>query len=180
MLWERLDGAIDLDLLRTCLVRALRRHDAVHLRFDEVDGTPYQWVDVQLAEHITDQVEVIDFAAQPDPAAAVTAWRRDASERPFRFPRGPFVRGVVLRETSTVSYLFVVAHHVVLDAASMQMLSEEIFSDYERTRSGRPAAPNPPQSFLSAVELDTRYRASERHEADRAFYRAYLTGVSPT
>src|SRR4051794_7951701 len=74
MLWERLDGAIDLDLLRTCLVRALRRHDAVHLRFDEVDGTPYQWVDVQLAEHIADQVEVIDFAAQPDPAAAVAAW----------------------------------------------------------------------------------------------------------
>ncbi|HEU4726275.1 MAG TPA: amino acid adenylation domain-containing protein, partial [Kofleriaceae bacterium] len=179
MLWERLDGVMDLELLRTCLVRALRRHDATHLRFDEVDGAPYQWVDAQLAERIAEQVEVVDFVGQPDSAAAVAAWRQDALDRPFRFPRGPLVRGAVLRESTTLSYLFVLAHHLVVDACSLQLLSEEIFSDYERTASGRPAAPGPAQSFLGAVDSDTRYRASERHEADRTFYREYLSGVSP-
>jgi hypothetical protein len=54
--WERPDGAVDRGLLHTWLARARRRRGAMHLRFDELDGAPCQWVDVPLAERIADTV----------------------------------------------------------------------------------------------------------------------------
>src|SRR6266511_6062981 len=60
--YERLTGNLDLDVLKACAARAVARHDGLRLRFDEDDGTPYQWVDGELPD-----IEVVDLSGEPDP-----------------------------------------------------------------------------------------------------------------
>ena len=74
--YERLTGKLDLELLTACVDRAVRTNDGLRLRFDEEDGTPYQWVADE-----TPEIEVVDLSGEPDPRAEIG--RASCRERVF-------------------------------------------------------------------------------------------------
>lgn len=76
-IYDRYVGEVDLTVFAECLVRAVRRNDALQLHFAERDGEPYQW-----RASWTPEVAVVDLRDAPEPAAARAGWLRESFRHP--------------------------------------------------------------------------------------------------
>ncbi|MEW2174792.1 amino acid adenylation domain-containing protein [Streptomyces sp. NPDC005406] len=177
---ERFTGAMDGELLRECFVRALERHDAFRLRFDEFDGVPMQWPAETLTDGSGPAVDLIDLSAEPDPAAACRAWRERAMATPFELRGRRLFRAALLRESVDALHLFLMGHHLLVDGRGAEILHTEVMEDYaRRSRGQEPRDRGPAPSVLSAVTGRDAYFGSREQEDDRAFHRAELAAMEP-
>ncbi|MEV2278068.1 amino acid adenylation domain-containing protein [Nocardiopsis sp. NPDC049922] len=177
---ERLEGDVDTDLLRDCLERALRRHDAFRLRFGEgAGGTPW----AGLAENGAtdgDLVETVDLSGEEDPGAAARDWTEQALYRPLGDLRGgrAFQAALVIERKDAVR-LFLKAHHIVTDAWALNSVTLEILDEYRELSLGK--TPTEPGATAATNSIrPTRDRSGPaEHEGDREFYREELREASP-
>ncbi|MCW5253458.1 amino acid adenylation domain-containing protein [Streptomyces sp. SHP 1-2] len=179
---ETVTGPVDADALRTALARALARHEAFRLRFGERDGVPYQWVEGTPA--LLDDprtVELLDLSGEPEPGRAWENWREAAFVRPFPLLGAPLFRAALVRQGAGVLHLHLAAHHLVVDAWTLNGVSRDTWAAYALLTSGDPAGePLPPApSYREFAAADTAYRSSPERAAAREFHRAALDGVAP-
>ncbi|MFK0295420.1 amino acid adenylation domain-containing protein [Streptomyces sp. NPDC090442] len=172
VLQERLEGEADLSRLIGSVQRILHRHEAFRLRFDEREGTPYQWADEDPLV-----IGVHDLSGEADPAASCALWMADSLARAIPLKRGPMVEATVLVESPTVTHLHVKAHHLVADGWTVNQLSRQILADYGQAADCLPAGSS--SGYLDFVREEAGYRASVDFEQDRAFHRAELHDVVP-
>ncbi|UUU31876.1 amino acid adenylation domain-containing protein [Streptomyces sp. CA-210063] len=179
---EQIDGKADTKALAEALARTLRRHDAFRLRFGERDGVPYQWV--AGPDEDSTAVKVVDLSGEPDPAAAWRQWRESSFTRPFPLFDTPLHTASLVRESPDVLHVHVNAHHLIVDAWTLNHLSRGMWDEYGRLTAGPDAADaasdrRPAPSYRAFIEADAAYRTSAEREEDRAFHRAALEGVAP-
>ncbi|MFG2915133.1 amino acid adenylation domain-containing protein [Kitasatospora sp. NPDC048298] len=175
VLHERLHGEVDHDELAACVGRVLRRHDTFRLRFDDSAGVP-----VQRVAPDTVPVTVVDLSREPEPNAACAEWMRRSMARALPLTGGSLVEATLILERAGVTHLHVKTHHIVADGWALGRLSHEIFEEYGRAQGGDPhhAAPET-SSYLAFVPEEAAYRDGPDGDRDRAFYRDYLSGVTP-
>lgn len=179
---ERIDGKADTKALTEALTRVLRRHDAFRLRFGERDGVPYQWVAGPDEDGVT--VQFVDLSGEPRPERARQQWQERSFTRPFPLLDAPLYTAALVRESPDVLHVHVNAHHLIVDAWTLNHLSREMWEEYARLTAGPDGAaagsrPGPAPSYGAFVEADAAYRTSAEREEDRAFHRAALAGVAP-
>ncbi|WP_425443753.1 amino acid adenylation domain-containing protein [Streptomyces pini] len=167
---QRLTGPVDTDRLAACLLEAVRRNDALRLRFTEEDGTPLQRVDSSDGP----QVRMLDFTGEPDPRAACEAWMAESFGRPLSLTGGPAYELAVLKESGTAAHAYVKAHHILTDAWGLNLLLEQVRAHYAGEADDAPAP-----SCLAALEDEERYRNSPQYGRDRDHFRTALAGAVP-
>jgi hypothetical protein len=101
-------------------------------------------------------------------AAALAA---TASAAPFNLTEGPLVRSTVYRIDDRTTLLLLVGHHLVVDGASLAVLMADLGLVYAALATGRTPDP-PPRTEQETVD-------PARVEADRAYWRQYLSGSTP-
>ncbi|MDT9682314.1 amino acid adenylation domain-containing protein [Streptomyces sp. TRM76323] len=189
---ERLEGAVDRELLGACLVRAVREHDAFRLRFGEDgEGVPRVWPASDAPEEWTPSYESVDLSGEPDPADAVRIWCEQELGRPLDVRGGTLFRAAVLIEGPAAVHLVLTSHHIVTDAWALNTMTLRILSDYRARAAGRNDAPadrenaaaparqaDSPSYWKSIQEFNAPSDDADS-ENDRAFYRKYLAGVAP-
>ncbi|MFF7992042.1 MupA/Atu3671 family FMN-dependent luciferase-like monooxygenase [Kitasatospora xanthocidica] len=117
----RLRGALDEGALRRALTAVVGRHEALRTRFVEVGGRAYQVVE--------DAAEVeLPLVAAGE--AELPALLREETARPFALDRAPLLRGLLVRLGAEEHVLLLVTHHIVSDAASTDLLLEELAACY--------------------------------------------------
>ncbi|MEU9795697.1 amino acid adenylation domain-containing protein [Streptomyces sparsogenes] len=173
-LHEKLTGDVDRDLLRRCVEHALRRHDALRLRFDERGGTPLQWVEPRVPV-----VEIADLSREGDPAAACRRRLRAFQQRPMPLRDRPMVRAAILVEGPRVTHLQLVAHHLVLDGWSLTRVSAGVLDDYASMAAGGRAASDSAPSYRSFSARDLAYQGSQENAADLEAHRSALADAVP-
>ncbi|WP_175409179.1 non-ribosomal peptide synthetase [Streptomyces sp. TRM64462] len=171
---ERIDGKADAQVLCDALARTLRRHDAFRLRFGERDGVPFQWVAEDAAS-----VAYVDLSGDVEPAAAWRVWQERSFTRPFPLRDAPLFTAAVVRESPDVLHVHVNAHHLIVDAWTLNHVSRGLWEEYARLTGGAAAPADAAPSYREFVDADAAYQASEEREKDRAFHRAALDGVTP-
>lgn len=172
--YKKLTGAVDVELLRRTAEGVLRRTPTLHLRFREQNGIPMMRVEMNAIE-----VPILDFSAEPDPTAACLAWMQADFERPFVRDVGPFVSVVLLRASSSVTYVYSKAHHIVLDGWAFSQLGEQILSEYAQSCRGIETILQKRPSYIAFAEEEARYVGSPDWEADRAYWQKALEGLEP-
>ena len=172
-MYQRFLGQVDIGLLQDCIIRAVRRNDALRLRFAEEEGVPCQWADE------TPVVDVLDFSGADDPKAECENWISDSFDRPLDIQRDAVAEVAILKESDNAAYLFVKAHHIVTDAWGLNLLFNQVRADYARMISTGSYPDQSPPSYLSLAEDARRYEESPVYQRDRAYFRAALEGVSP-
>ncbi|MER5216262.1 amino acid adenylation domain-containing protein [Streptomyces sp. NPDC002838] len=182
VLGERIDGKADTEALAEALARILRRHDAFRLRFGERDGVPYQWV--AGPDEDGTAVKFVDLSDEPDPATAWRQWQERSFTRPFPLFDAPLYTAALVRESPDVLHVHVNAHHLIVDAWTLNHLSRGMWEEYGRLTAGPDGVDaasrhEPAPSYRAFIETDATYRTSAEREEDRAFHRAALTGVAP-
>ncbi|MEV6645772.1 amino acid adenylation domain-containing protein [Amycolatopsis sp. NPDC051371] len=115
----RLDGEVDVEVLRTALSDVVARHEALRTRFPQRDGVPYQ--DILPAEEV--DLPVRDVS---DLDAALTGLVRGS----FDLERHAPMRVELLRLDEREHVLALVFHHIASDGWSMAPLWRDIARAY--------------------------------------------------
>ena len=176
----QLRGPLDVAAMRTALARLEERHEALRVRYTEVDGTPR----LVLRPPDEGEMEFVDLSGEPDPArrAAEAGERlRAAAAEPMDLATGPLYRKVLVRLAADDHVLLLVAHHSVYDGWTPAILDRDLWEFYDAALTGRPAAlPELPISYLDFAAWQRERLAGERREELLRFWRATLTGVRPS
>ncbi|MGW6946482.1 amino acid adenylation domain-containing protein [Streptomyces xanthophaeus] len=183
MLHERLSGEIDVPALRAATAHVLRVNDALILRFGEWEGIPFQWLADSSGTPDEEWVDEFDLSGEKDPAAAVEQLKERSLAQPFDLRADvPLFSAAVVREGASLVHLHLTVHHIVADAWALNRISHGIWARYAEL-TGSPADPRaeagPAPSYADFTGADARYAGSAEQEADRAFHRAALAGVTP-
>ena len=152
-------AGLDVAALRRALDVVCARHDALRLRFRQIDGVWQQ----HLSEHATALLETVP------PPADMAGWRAlleqgaAANQTRLDIEQGPLLRLVLYAPpTAVVGYatarLHVVAHHLVIDAVSWRVLLEDLFDAYAQAQ--KPASVSLPPARASFGQWAA---AVERH-----------------
>lgn len=109
--------AVDEARLRHALDALARRHAALRTRFVLRHGEAHRIVE-------EDARVPLDVATESPPD--LDAWLGDRARAPFDLGRAPLVRAAVAPDAAGDPVLVVVAHHLVVDGASLAVLAEEL------------------------------------------------------
>ncbi|HVW28435.1 MAG TPA: amino acid adenylation domain-containing protein, partial [Polyangiaceae bacterium] len=164
-------GDLDAGALEAALCWLVARHDALRLRFDQVDGRWHQSVAPNVAGAV---LETLDLRDGGDSAARL----EEACERLQRsldLGRGLLLQAGYFRMPGTSARLLLVIHHLAVDGVSWRILLEELEAAYEQAARGEPIdeRPAPTRWSLWATELD-RYARKPELAGERAYWEAVV------
>ncbi|NBD09133.1 non-ribosomal peptide synthetase [Corallococcus silvisoli] len=127
----RLDGPLDVPVLRASLEAILLRHEALRTTFPDGDS-PTQHIDGQ--PNLTLEIQSLDASGPDD--ARVQARLNQEAVRAFDIARGPLFRALLLQLEGPCSVLVLNLHHIVSDGWSLGVLYRELSEEYRARLQG--------------------------------------------
>lgn len=132
-----LGGNLNVAALQASVTEVVRRHESLRTRFAVLDGTPVQVIEPKLVV----DVPVFDLQRLSDGERPVEI-RRLADElmnRPFDLAVAPLFRAGVIRAGPIEHLIVIVAHHIVSDGWSQEILIQELGALYSAFSQGLPS-----------------------------------------
>lgn len=174
----RLHGTLRVELLAASISEIVRRHEALRTVFLDDNGEPYQVV--RPFEPVP--LPVIDLTTEVDtsPDAVIADLTRAGAQRPFDLRGGPLFRVALYRKSPTDHVLALDIHHIVSDAWSFRLFTEEIAALYTALSQDEPSPLQPltiQHSDFCAWER--QHLTTERMELPLAYWKKQLSGTLP-
>jgi amino acid adenylation domain-containing protein len=166
----RLTGPLDVAALQQALDCIVARHQALRTTFSLIGGTPCQMI----AEQLSLELPLIDLGELPEAEREAEAQRRLKQEamRPFDLSRGPLIRAVLLRLTSSEHILVVTTHHIVTDGWSVGVFHQELTALYEAFAAGRPSPLGElPIQYADYAEWQRQSFAGAAYESQLSYWK---------
>ena len=127
--------ALDAEALRATLQALVEQHDALRLRFTQEHGQWRQsYADAQQALGFARVALNVEYTPQ-----ALRACIAAQIEACFDLAQGPLFRALLIYLADGSQRLYLVAHHLVVDAVSWRVLLEDFTTLYPRLAEGQPA-----------------------------------------
>ncbi|WP_437913628.1 amino acid adenylation domain-containing protein [Sorangium sp. So ce302] len=174
----RVEGELDIALLRDSLAALVRRHESLRTTFGVASGEPVQVIAAEGAP----ELEVVDLSATPaeERGAAVQRLAAERAERPFDLGRGPLLRVTAIQLRDDELVLVLIVHHIVSDAWTMNVLVAELAELYAAARAGRPPALKPlPVQYADFAVWQRSWMQGATREALLGAWRERLSGPPP-
>jgi non-ribosomal peptide synthase protein (TIGR01720 family) len=169
---------VDPDLMRAAVAAVLEQHDALRSRFvRETEGDGEEggiWVGRMTAAERADHVQVIRTSGLDDEEEwAFLNARGNEAQAGLDLADGPLLRIVVFDRGDRGQLLFLVAHHLVVDAVSLAVILEDLASAYGQIERGLPVKlPAKTTSYMSWTQRLTELAASAELAAEAPYWRA--------
>jgi amino acid adenylation domain-containing protein len=159
----RFDGRLDVPALAGACEAVVDRHPPLACAIEERRGAPFL-----VAAAVRPRVERVDVPAGP----ALDDLVRREILRPFDLGRGPLVRFTLCALGPERHLLLVVAHHVVFDGGSKDVLVRDLVRLYEARAGGAAVALPPVPAWGDLAEeqrrrLESGLAAAEEHWSQR-------------
>ncbi|GAA4471597.1 hypothetical protein GCM10023094_02580 [Rhodococcus olei] len=161
-----LRGDVDLDLLSAASIQTGREFGSGFLRLIEADGTPYQFVDMDM----DDAVGYVDFRDETEPMAAAQAWMRRQYSAPVDLLSDRLVVVDLLHVGEDHYLWFCRIHHIALDGFGAMALISRIAEIYSALVEGQEPPAGRAESLEKIVEDEAAYRESVRFAKDREYW----------
>ncbi|MEV0848417.1 amino acid adenylation domain-containing protein [Streptomyces sp. NPDC049954] len=163
-------GDLDEKLFAAAVGRAVAACDSLNVEFVERDETIRQRVLPRPAT-ADDRLRVIDLGDEKDPRAAAERYMAEDMATVDHL-RAPHHHHALLRLGPGHHYWYVRYHHIAVDGLSGAVLARTVADLYGRAVHGEdPAEVELPAAPLRELIADeVAYRASDRYEADRAYW----------
>ncbi|UXH76221.1 non-ribosomal peptide synthetase [Roseateles amylovorans] len=164
-----LRGVLDRSALQASFEALVRRHEALRTTFH---ADEHGQVVQRVAGPAKSGLSIVDLA---DETAA-----HQLVQTPFHLSAGPLIRVGLQRQRADQHLLVVVLHHIVADGASMRIVLDEVFADYESGLRGSLStlAPWPIQYPDYAAWQRQRLNEAEQ-QRQLAYWQARLGGEQP-
>jgi amino acid adenylation domain-containing protein len=172
----RVRGPLDLEALRQSLAVVAGRHDVLRTVFREHDGAPVQVVVPELAIEITELSA--EGSGEADRLSHAAELAREFARRPFQLERGPVARACAIRLGPGDHVVQLVAHHIVADGWSLELLLRELVTAYVARRGGATTPlPAPRIQYADYARWHRAQIEGEAGAADLAHWRQELAGA---
>ncbi|HEY9745827.1 MAG TPA: condensation domain-containing protein, partial [Oculatellaceae cyanobacterium] len=165
-----ISGAIDPDLFRLAVSRAVDQSDTLHLHFIATDEGPRQY----LSKDKNGVVHYFDFSAETDPHAAAKGWMRDDMAQAYDILHGPMSTFALLKIRSDFFIYYQRTHHIISDGFSGPLFAGKVTDLYSSMIGANPLETKVFGSWLDVLENEEHYRNSARYERDRNYWLAQL------
>ncbi|WP_036715381.1 condensation domain-containing protein, partial [Paenibacillus ehimensis] len=160
--------------LRATMQKIAEHHDALRMVFRET-GSGYAAWNRGVNEGELFSLEVVDFSAMTDCAAAVEA-KATAIQGGIDLEHGPLMK-LGLFHCPDGDHLLIAIHHLVVDGVSWRILFEDIAAGYEQALRGETIRlPHKTDSFKTWAEQLLRYAGSPAMERERAYWQQIEQG----
>ncbi|MGA7289632.1 MAG: condensation domain-containing protein, partial [Terriglobales bacterium] len=136
----RLQGALNIELVRRAFNEIVQRHEALRTTFSVTDGQPVQVIRQSL--RIDVPVTDLRHLVKAERDAEVDRLSFQEARRGFDLSAGPLFRASLLRAEDNEHVLLVTPHHTVADYWSIGLISNELGALYEAySRGSDPVLP---------------------------------------
>lgn len=170
----RMDGPLDLDVLRRTLDALGERHEPLRTRYLLQDGPDDGEVVAVVDPESATELRVVDVTEDEVEEATVAVF-----EEPFDVATGPLLRLRVLRSGPDRHVLVLVMHHLIGDLRSMEVFCGELSAGYAAGLAGtEPALPPLPVQPVDIAAWQ-RERVDRDRERLEGYWTRRLAGVEP-
>nr|WP_277988975.1 condensation domain-containing protein [Ktedonosporobacter rubrisoli] len=172
---EKLSPAI----LEKALGFLLQQHDALRLRFFR-DGQR-DWQQKFVPPDALVPFTLVDLAALPEAEQSLTMESIIARlQTSLHLTCGPLIRATLFTlGPQRLTYLFLVAHHLVVDAVSWHILLEDLQKAYRQFAQGKPLYLMKTASFKQWASLLHEYVQSQAAQEELDYWLAYAQETVP-
>ncbi|MGX1324739.1 amino acid adenylation domain-containing protein/non-ribosomal peptide synthase protein (TIGR01720 family) [Bradyrhizobium sp. USDA 377] len=174
----RLKGQLDHAVLSRALGEIVRRHEILRTTFTARDGRGTQLVHDVMGIGIRHE-DLRSFSAR-ERAERAEMLKRAALGRPFDLTNGPLLRAVLLQLADDAHELLLLAHHIIVDGWSLDVLLEELAALYRSgIGQGAGAPPIPAIQYADFAAWQRNWLAGGEGDRQLAYWRAKLGDVHP-
>ncbi len=140
------EGRLDLQAFSNSLERLIERHEGLRTTFRELDGQPYQIIELYGDANII-LIDLQALSPHQREKAAIELNEQEA-RLPFDLQRGPLLRVWLLRLAEQKHWVRLNMHHIISDGWSMEILVRELTHFYQAYRMEvAPALPSLPIQY---------------------------------
>lgn len=170
----RVKGDVDVTTLQRACQALVDRHPLLRATFRQAGPTPVQTIPGQ-------HTVCFDVRDAGDCGwEELLARTRAEADRPFDLERGPAYRITLFRRGGRDQVLAFVAHHIIADLWSMDVLIHELRELYAAESAGTSTSLPPPTAhFADYVRWQTAQLAGPRGQKALAFWKERLAGELP-
>lgn len=170
----RLVGDFSIDCMQDAFTALCSRHEALRMRFHEVDGDVVQTV----VDEVDPRFLVLEPGRSGQPPSLDEVVATQLAE-PIPLDRAPLLRIVVGRSAPDTHVLMMIGHHLITDGWSAEILLRDLAAAYARRRAGQSRTDLlPPGASLRAyAEERVRRLGSARREELLRFWKRELTDL---
>ncbi|MHC3462307.1 amino acid adenylation domain-containing protein [Streptomyces flavovirens] len=163
-------GGLDEELFAAAVDRTVAAHDSLNTEFVTEGDTVLQRV-VRRPSAEAGRLHLVDLTGTDDPVAAAERYLADDMAAVDRLD-APHHHFALLRLAPGLHHWYVRYHHIAIDGLGGAVFARTVADLYTRAVHGEdPATAELPVAPLRELMADeAAYRASERHEADRAYW----------
>ncbi|HEY0735023.1 MAG TPA: amino acid adenylation domain-containing protein [Herpetosiphonaceae bacterium] len=173
----RLQGQLDVDVLRRSLNEIVRRHESLRTTFAASEGEPHAVV----APALELDLPILDLRSLPadEREQTVQQWMQTEATQPFDLVRGPLLRFRLLRLAASEYILLINIHHIVSDGWSNSVLIREIAAHYQAFAARQPSPlPALPIQYADFAAWQREYLQSEVLDRHMDYWKRQLDGAS--
>ncbi len=170
----KIEGHLDLSLLKKTFNYLIKRHESLRTSFIEING--------EVKQHISNSLS-IDVKAQPtllklSDKTAIAALAGQLLAEPFDLSQAPLMRvNVVSFKTPNTYLLLVNLHHLITDGWSNQILLKEIAATYIALAEN--TEPSLPPISIQYADYSEWQQSKPTHSEGLDFWEAELSNIEP-
>ncbi|QUL52224.1 amino acid adenylation domain-containing protein [Paenibacillus tritici] len=162
----RINGPVQLDLMEQAIHLFIRKHDGIRLRFTEGQDGPCQYV----PPYQPFPLDRLDFSQCSEPEQEFQKWSQATASTPFDLEDASLFYFALFRISESEMGYFSKFHHLIADGWSMNVMTEQIGTNYERLCYGHEIEDESSYSYLNYLDTEQRYLESSRFLKDKAFW----------
>ena len=171
----RIKSAMDVSAFKRALEMLITRHASLRMRFASRDGRPFQRVQEQPQVGF----EMEDAAAWSD--SYLQERLIEKAHVHFDLKHGPLLRVHLCRRSEKEFVLLLVAHHIIVDFWSIELLLNELCEVYAALKNGRPVQLKPVRAkYGDFVCWQEKLLQGPEGERLRRYWQRQLSGDLPT
>jgi aspartate racemase len=173
----RLSGDLDVAALEKSIEAIIARHETLRTKFVAVDGEPFQFVSAKAAATF----ELLDLSTFGDDKAELELKRlmTTVAERPFDLSNDYPMRASLLKLAGDEHVLLVTMHHIISDAWSVSIFTNELSSFYKAfTTEGAAEPPELPIQYSDFVKWQRNWLQGDALKAQVAYWTTQLEGAA--
>jgi len=172
----RIDGPLNIDILKQALQFVIRRHASLRTVFDSVEGEARQVVlsDVELSLPVTDLTDVPEAEREAEALRIAS----EEGKKPFDLSEGPLLRALLLQMGPNSFMLLLVMHHIITDGWSISILFREVTSSYAAFIGNQvPQLPDIPLQYTDYAHWQRDYLSGEVLTREVEHWKDKLSGA---
>lgn len=171
----RINGEINLDLLKSAIFLFIEQNDAVRIRIKQEDDV---WMSIHPDSKAQD-IPVIDFSLRAYPEKEFNRWVAEETKKPFNLLNSPLYYFAIFRISENEVGYYLKYHHIICDGFSTSLMTRQVLENYGKLlRKELNNTDESKPSYLDYLHSEERFLKSPRFIKSESFWNEKFEDLS--